>query len=64
MIEVIKEGIKEGINVCLLLFCVITTVFQLYHGSDMMCEMRSQKPESTLLLTRGIFNLPYHIGMV
>ena len=33
-------------------------------GSDMMYEMRTRKPEPTLLLTRGIFTLPHHIGMV
>ena len=30
----------------------------------MMYEMRSWKPEHTLLQTQGIFNLPHHIGMV
>ena len=30
----------------------------------MMYEMRWKKPEPTLLLTQGIFNLPHHIGMV
>ena len=81
-----------------LLFYSIATVFQLYHGSDvmyerwegespmlvvvlrhsnsisviswhwydMMYEMRTRKPEptllpSTLLPTEGIFNLPHHI---
>ena len=29
--------------VCLLLFCAIATVFQLYYGSDMMYEMRRRK---------------------
>ena len=29
-----------------------------------MYEMRRRKPEPTLLLTQGIFNLPHHIGMV
>ena len=29
----------------------------------MMYEMR-RKPKLTLLLTQGIFNLPYHIDMV
>ena len=42
----------------------IATLFQLYFGSDMMYEMRRKKPESTLLPTDGIFNLPHHIGMV
>ena len=41
----------------------IATVFQLYRGYDMIYEMR-RKPEPTLLLTQGIFNLPHHIGMV
>ena len=34
--------------VCLLLFYAIATVFQLYHGSDMMYEMRRREPKSTL----------------
>ena len=46
------------------LFYAIATVFQIYHGSDMMYEMRSRKPEPTLLRTQRIFNLPHHIGMV
>ena len=40
------------------------TVFQLYHGGDIMYEMRRIKPEPTLLPAQGIFNLPHHIGMV
>ena len=35
-----------------LLFYGIATVFQLYHGSDMMSEIRRRKPEPTLLLTQ------------
>ena len=35
-------------DVCLLLFYVIATVFQLYLGSVLMYEMR-RKPEPTLL---------------
>ena len=50
--------------VCLLLSYTIATVFQLYHGTDMMYEMRRRKLESILLLTHWIFNLPHHIGMV
>ena len=49
--------------VCLLLFYAIATIVQLYHGGDMMYEMRRRKPESTLLQTQWIFNLPHHIGM-
>ena len=51
-------------TVCWLLFYTIATIFQLYHGGDMMYEMRRRKPEPTLLPTRGIFNLIHHIGMV
>ena len=36
------------IFVYLLLFYVIKTVFQLYHGSDTMSEIRRRKPEPTL----------------
>ena len=39
-------------------------MFQLYHGNDMMYEMRRRKPEPTILLTPGIFNFQHHIGMV
>ena len=53
-----------NIVVCLLLFYAIAKVFQLYHGGDMMPEMRRRKPEPTLLLTQGIFNPPRHTGMV
>ena len=45
-------------EVCLL-FCTIATIFQLYHDGDMMYEMRTRKPEPTLLQTQGIFNLPH-----
>ena len=41
--------------VCLL-FYAIAAIFQLYHGNDMMYEMRRRKPEPTLL--------PHQIGMV
>ena len=46
-----------------LLFYAIATIFQLYHGVDMMYEMRRREPEPTLLPTQGIFSLPYHIGV-
>ena len=49
---------------CLLLFYAMATVFRLYHGGDMMYEMKRRKPESTLLLTQGIFNPTHHIGML
>ena len=49
--------------VCLLVYA-ITTVFQLYHGDDMMYEMRRRKPKPTSLPTQGIFNLAHHISMV
>ena len=44
--------------VCLLLRNTIAAVFQSYHASDMMHEMR-RKPEPTPLPTQGILNLPY-----
>ena len=47
------------------LFYTIATAFQLYHGGDMMYDMRRKKPEPTLLPTHWIFSLPRHdIGMV
>ena len=51
--------------VCLLFSYAIATEFQLYHGSDMMYEMRRTKPEATLLPNQGICNpLPsHHIDM-
>ena len=50
--------------ICLLLFYAIATVFQLYHGGDMMYEMRRRKPELTRLQTQVIFNHLNHTGMV
>ena len=38
-------------NLLRLLFYTIATVFQLYHGSDMMHEMRRRNPEPILLPT-------------
>ena len=34
-------------SVCLLY--AVATVFELYHGGDMMCEMRRRKSEPTFL---------------
>ena len=51
--------------VCLSLFYAIAIVFQLYHSSDMMYEMRRRQREPTLLPTqKGTFNLQHHTGMV
>ena len=51
--------------VCLVVvFYIIATVFQFYHGSDMMHEIRRRKLQPTLLPTQGVFNLPHHIVMV
>ena len=47
----------------LLLFYTIVAIFQLYHGGDMVYEMRRRKTEPTLLLTQ-VFYLPHHAGMV
>ena len=47
----------------LLLFYAIATVLQLYHGGDMMFEIR-RKSEHTRLLTQRSFNLLHHIGIV
>ena len=38
--------------VCLLLFYVIATLFQLYNDGHMTYEMRRRKPEPTLLLNQ------------
>ena len=46
------------------LFHAIATLFQLYHGADMIIKMKRRKLEPTHLLTQGIFNLWHHIGMV
>ena len=57
------ETVLHGCGTILVhLFYAIVTVFQLYHGSDMMYKMR-RKPEPTHLETQGIFNLPHHVGM-
>ena len=57
-------GVGQGWTAgSLLLFYAIATVFHLYHGSDMMYEMR-RKPKPTPLQTHRIFNLPHHISMV
>ena len=58
------QSMWECMFVWLLLCCAIVTVFQLYHSSDMMREMRRRKPEPTLLPTQGVFNLTHHTGMV
>ena len=48
----------------LLLFYPIATVFQLYLAGDMMYEMKvGRKPEPTLSLTQGIFNLPHSLQL-
>ena len=52
------------ISVDLFCFFAIATIFQLYHGSDTMYDMRRRKSEPTFLLTQWIFNLPHHIGMI
>ena len=46
------------------LFYDIATVCQLYRGIDMMYVMTRRKPESTLLLILGIFNLQHDVDMV
>ena len=64
---VVGEGVWWCVAgfVCLSLFYVIATVFHLYHGGDMMDEMRRRKHKPTLLLTQGMFSFPpHHIGMV
>ena len=43
--------------------CLFFAIGMVYHGGDMMFEMR-RKPEPTLLLTQAIFSLPHHVGMV
>ena len=35
-------------------FYTITTVFELYHGGDMMYEMRRREPEPTLPTQGGL----------
>ena len=45
----------------LLLLYAIATVFLLYHGNDMIHELRRRKPEPTILSMQGIFNLPHHM---
>ena len=53
----------EGLFVYLYVRCFTPWQhFLLYHGGDMMYEMRKLEP--TLLLIQGLSNLPHHIGMV
>ena len=59
-----KMQLWDLIDVCLLLFDVLATIFQLYIVGDMMYEIRKRKLEPSLLQTRVIFNLSNHIGMV
>ena len=55
---------SEGGVLVFFLVYAISSVFQLYNGSDMMYEMSWRKPELTFLPSQGIFNLPHHIGLV
>ena len=50
------------VRVCL--FVILHhSIFQLYHGNDMIYEMKEEeKAEPTLLLTQGIFTLPQPHG--
>ena len=66
---VFRLGVKQCLTVmgqawfvCLLY--AIATMFQLYHGGDIMYEMRRRKPESTLLQTQRIFSIAHYIGNV
>ena len=61
--DVIMISWKEDL-LCLLLFYAIAILFQLYHGDDMMYEVRRRKFEPTILPTQGIFNLSHYIGTV
>ena len=45
--------IQDVCFVCLMLFYALARVFQLYHGGDMIYEMKRRKPEPTLLPTQG-----------
>ena len=66
MLPVLWPAIACSINYWfffVLLFYTIVIVFQLYHGGDMMHEMRRRKPEPTLIPTQGTFNVPHHIDM-
>ena len=60
--------VKVSGRVCVFCFVVVSchsnSILVRYHGGDMMYEMRRSKPEPTLLLTQGIFNLQHRIGMV
>ena len=42
--------------VCLLLFYTLSTVLPLYHGGDMLHEMKRGEPEPTLLLIQGVLS--------
>ena len=62
MVAYLQPQIDDNDLLCL--FYAIETGFQLYHGGDIMYEMRTRKHETILLPIQGIFNLPHHIGLV
>ena len=59
----VKQRLKAVGQACFVAFYAVATVFQLYHGSDMMYEIRRRKPAPMFLLTKETFNLSHHKGM-
>ena len=57
------ERMREKDCLFVVVLCHSNSI-QLYHGGDMMYEMRCRKPEPTPLPAQRFFNLPHHIGMV
>ena len=58
---------EAGIHSCgtnmICFFHAIATIFQLYHGTDMVWDEK-EKTQAYILMNQGIFNTPHHIGMV
>ena len=61
--DAVALSLDWTLNSFVLLFYAIAIVVQLYHGANMMHEMR-RKPEPTRFLTHEILNLPHHISLV
>ena len=55
---------KQHFTSSVCLFYAIAPDVQLYHGGDIMYDMRRRKPEPTPLPTQEMFKVPQHKGMI
>ena len=60
---VYRQSDRPQFEIVCLLFYTITIVFHLYHGGDVMYEMR-RNPKPTLLPYQRNFNLLHHIAVL